>query len=152
MAALPASRPSPTVVTTEAEGSCVDCCCACDSDYKWYELKGKGTYSDVPFLELQSNANACNKLAKDNEISKIVAWETTNLRVLICFRPVLEVALISWENSLLMTQLYRGLVSLIDSCPLGALQGFLPKFETRTKTKFPFASKLGEIPAGGCVK
>lgn len=41
-AALPASNPSPTVVTNEADGSCIDCCCACDSGYQWYELKGKG--------------------------------------------------------------------------------------------------------------
>lgn len=38
--ALPASRPSSTVVSTD--GSCVDCCCACDDGHKWYELKGKG--------------------------------------------------------------------------------------------------------------
>ncbi|XP_020628626.1 uncharacterized protein LOC110065794 [Orbicella faveolata] len=42
MAALPASSPSPIVVSTESDGSCVDCCCACDSGYEWYELKGKG--------------------------------------------------------------------------------------------------------------
>jgi len=40
VAALPASRPSPTVVSTE--GSCVDCCCACDDGHEWHELKGKG--------------------------------------------------------------------------------------------------------------
>lgn len=48
---------------------------------------------DVPFLEIQSKANACNKLAKDNKISRILARETTNFRVLICFRPVLDTVL-----------------------------------------------------------
>ena len=92
MAALPTSSLSPTVVTNEDDGSCVDCCCACDSGYEWYELKGKGTYSAgmYHFFSYNKKANVCNTLAKDNEISRIVTLETTHLRVLICFRPVLE--------------------------------------------------------------
>lgn len=46
--ARPAVQPSQAVVVVDespppsSEFSCVDCCCRCDSDYKWYHPQGKG--------------------------------------------------------------------------------------------------------------
>ena len=46
--ARPAIQPSPAVVVVDesppssSEFSCVDCCFKCDTDYNWYNPRGKG--------------------------------------------------------------------------------------------------------------
>ena len=46
----PALKPSPSVVDIDesppssSECACVDSCFGCDTDYKWYDLKGKGKF------------------------------------------------------------------------------------------------------------